>query len=455
MTNRKNTKRALFASVISMLLCVTMLVGSTFAWFTDKATTNVNTITAGNLDIQLLDADGQTLEGQTLELAGDNVSKYIEPNGTYEFEPVTIKNAGNVNLKYKVGISGISGDTGLLKVLTWEFIVNGQSGTDFDSYEGTLTSEESHTLKIRFTMDKDAGNEYKNITLSGIAINVTATQATGDFDSFQDDYDKLAEYPTVDNDTPDTPDPDAPVVENVGTLAELKAAFEEAANQSTGDITINLTKSFDVNNAWEAFSPKGYTGVNTVVINGNGFTIKNLNEPLMIGSFAGSGSITIKDLTIENANISGAGYNDLGLGAFIAYSDASGSLALENCHLKNSTVTCTGEYAGGLVGYSSSNINIKNCSVTGSTIISGKSAGAVIGQDAAAGTMDNITVTGCTISATGDSKYCGTVVGTSNAAASVYTNVTTSGNTINGASSETYYGRAYVGLSINGTEYVQ
>lgn len=39
-----STKKALIASVLSLVLCVSMLVGSTFAWFTDTATTSVNTI---------------------------------------------------------------------------------------------------------------------------------------------------------------------------------------------------------------------------------------------------------------------------------------------------------------------------------------------------------------------------------------------------------------------------
>ena len=49
MTNRKSTKRALLGSVVAMVLCLAMLVGATFAWFTDTASTGVNKIQAGNL----------------------------------------------------------------------------------------------------------------------------------------------------------------------------------------------------------------------------------------------------------------------------------------------------------------------------------------------------------------------------------------------------------------------
>ena len=58
-----SSKQALLLSVLSMVLCVSMLIGSTFAWFTDSATANVNTIQAGNLDVELVGEDGEPLEG--------------------------------------------------------------------------------------------------------------------------------------------------------------------------------------------------------------------------------------------------------------------------------------------------------------------------------------------------------------------------------------------------------
>ena len=61
MNNRKATKRALLTSVMALVMCVVMLVGTTFAWFTDTARTSVNKIEAGNLNVELLDANGQPL----------------------------------------------------------------------------------------------------------------------------------------------------------------------------------------------------------------------------------------------------------------------------------------------------------------------------------------------------------------------------------------------------------
>lgn len=56
-----NTKKALIASLLSLVLCVSMLVGSTFAWFTDTASTGVNSITSGNLRVEIQDESGNKL----------------------------------------------------------------------------------------------------------------------------------------------------------------------------------------------------------------------------------------------------------------------------------------------------------------------------------------------------------------------------------------------------------
>ena len=67
MTNSKSTKRALLSSTFAILVCVAMLIGTTFAWFTDTASTAVNKIQAGNLKVLLVDENGKDLEGKPLE----------------------------------------------------------------------------------------------------------------------------------------------------------------------------------------------------------------------------------------------------------------------------------------------------------------------------------------------------------------------------------------------------
>ena len=121
MRSSKNTKRALLASVLSVALCCAMLVGSTFAWFTDSVSTSVNRIQAGTLKIALVDVDGNSLEGETLGWkAFDNRAQneiFWEPGATYNTEEFYIKNDGNLNLKFKFLVSGIDGDAKLLEVI--------------------------------------------------------------------------------------------------------------------------------------------------------------------------------------------------------------------------------------------------------------------------------------------------------------------------------------------------
>ena len=58
MTGLKATKRALISSVIALFLCFSMLLGTTFAWFTDSVTSSGNIIQSGTLDVTMEWADG-------------------------------------------------------------------------------------------------------------------------------------------------------------------------------------------------------------------------------------------------------------------------------------------------------------------------------------------------------------------------------------------------------------
>ena len=199
MTNRKSTKRALLGSVVAMVLCLAMLVGATFAWFTDTASTNVNKIQAGNLDValEMQNADGKwvSAEGKTLDFvkAADAKGEAIlwEPGCTYELPALRIRNNGNLALKYKVIITGINGSAKLNKAIEWTI------GDVAMGAEQHLAAGESNAFTIKGHMKESAGNEYMNESIDGIAITVVATQDTVESDSFNKDYDADAEYPVV------------------------------------------------------------------------------------------------------------------------------------------------------------------------------------------------------------------------------------------------------------------
>ncbi len=215
----KSKKSALLLSFTSLLLCFAMLAGSTFAWFTDTATTGVNQIKSGTLDVGLEmatewnengtvktwdNAEGQTLEFVKAAGAAENEAVLWEPGCTYKLPELRIVNKGNLALKYKVEITGIKGDAKLNEVITWT-IVEGVEGTNSNAILGEggnptgeyfllPAGQTTAPLTIEGHMDQNAGNEYQNLTIDGIGITVLATQYTYEKDSISDQYDKDAAY---------------------------------------------------------------------------------------------------------------------------------------------------------------------------------------------------------------------------------------------------------------------
>ena len=198
MTNRVSTKRALVLSLLSMLLCVSMLIGSTYAWFTDTATTAVNKIQAGTLDVALeMSTDNgatwKNAEGKTLNfMTADNRAEILwEPGCTYALPLLRVVNKGNLSLKYEIVITGIDGDAELNKAIEWTIPA--------EKTGNLAAGATSDAIAISGHMKETAGNEYQGKSIDGIAITVYATQYTGESDSNGNDYDKDATfYPVID-----------------------------------------------------------------------------------------------------------------------------------------------------------------------------------------------------------------------------------------------------------------
>jgi len=205
--NQKATKRALLTSVMALVMCVVMLVGTTFAWFTDTASTAVNKIVAGNLNVDIVDENNNSLDGGSLSFikagVGTDAEAAIlwEPGATFFTQGFKIVNKGNLALKYKVVVSGTTGDAKLLKAIDFAFVTdNTTPDADPVSFanEGSLLKQNDSApanngvYYLRGHMKEEAGNEYKNLTLDGISITVYATQFTHEFDSFDNQYDVKA-----------------------------------------------------------------------------------------------------------------------------------------------------------------------------------------------------------------------------------------------------------------------
>ena len=220
-----SSKKALLLSVLSMVICVSMLIGSTFAWFTDSATANVNEIKSGNLDIVLekQNADGtwsEVSENTALDFLrkgtdgklAEDANIFWEPGCTYQLPTLRIRNNGNLALKYQIVVSGATGDTMLLDVIKFKaYVGNDTEGTAVNVNDGKPvaegmlvpaekadeTNKSEQTIKISAHMDETANNDYKDLKVTGITITVVATQTTYESDSNGNDYDKNAQYPTV------------------------------------------------------------------------------------------------------------------------------------------------------------------------------------------------------------------------------------------------------------------
>ena len=201
MTNSKSTKRALVSSAIATLVCIVMLIGTTFAWFTDTASTNVNKIQSGTLKVDIVDGNGDSLQGKSLNFVDVNGSSNIlwEPGVTFKTAGFKIKNDGNLALKYKLLVNGIDGDSDLLKVISFSVLDEKGAAVDLNTYEGHLTAKavSDKMLYIQGHMDEAAGNEYQEKELDGLSITVVATQDTVESDSKDNQYDKDAAYPVV------------------------------------------------------------------------------------------------------------------------------------------------------------------------------------------------------------------------------------------------------------------
>ena len=325
MENSKSTKRALISSALAILMCVAMLIGTTFAWFTDTASTGVNKIQAGNLDVKLMmlkgsswvSAEGETLTFKTKD--GRAADKILwEPGCTYKLPALRIDNCGNLALKYKIIISGIKGDAKLNEAIEWKIadglVMSGnfmklrEVSMEDASMEGVLYPSPmspgypnaSNAFVISGHMKEDAGNEYQGLSIEGISITVVATQATYEEDSFGNTYDKDATYPVTDN-------------------KGLKDAINNAADGSTVHIASGEYTLSDLAETSKIEIPAGATiagaGADNTTLNVNNDKISKDNVTLKDMTIKGSGSqgnggtlnVNGNNTTIENIDYKGDG----------------------------------------------------------------------------------------------------------------------------------------------------
>ena len=507
MKKSKATKRTLLLSVLAMLLCMVMLVGTTFAWFTDTASTGVNKIVSGNLKVDIIGADSDshieklnfTKAATTDAEAGAEI--LWEPGCRYLTEGFRIANNGNLALKWKAEINKdnitdgkVEGSTiakdgkSLLDVIDFYVVTSTDENADavaIENFTGNLAKgAKSDVYYIKGVMKTTAGNDYQDLTLDGITITVYATQDTVENDSFNNQYDKDAEYPAIVSEIATKYKADASVVPAGFEVDEKKNTAHDGTNNITGTITIHDAESLlyfayvldpaaayqkhrsDYPEEWShtciwysgatarhiklaadidlanIVLPNGFGNMEDFDFDGQGHTIKNVtirnSGNINIGLFQGRNR-GISKLVVENVNVILTGATgDSAVG--IVSSDASAKIS--NVTVKNSSVT-GGKWTGGIVGYNYGdviNCTMENCIVSGQYKVGGV-VGYVCGdsREITGNKLTNVTVKGENI-LSGKTLAIGKIVGNWNA---------TAGNCKNNTFIGTTTATANIGLILN------
>jgi len=457
MKKTKSTKSALMLSALANLLCVSMLVGSTFAWFTDSVASENNIIKSGNLDLVV----DYTLDGETwndLDGAKDLFQKGLWEPGHTEVVALRIKNNGSLALKYAarmnifaetVGKNKDGKDIVLSDILTVGTLVQeaNQIGDiavalafeNENMYKGTTAFKASsileenqelhpgsaHYVIIKVDMPESVANEANhdgvNVPSIEFGINVFATQYTYESDSFGPDYDLGAPW------TGAIPE----------ALDDTTLEIVPGGGSQTGTITINTPEDLVYLNKlakeWVALYSNGQgTNVGNYRENVGGkgtdyyyhwaWTVKLAadldmsNFPMdsvdisFWDDFEGNGH-TISNVVLNKGqdglfNNGAKVVKNLTVKNIIVNAPeaetvgaVSGNGSMTNVHVENATVIGK-KYVGGICGKGSSFVNcsIKNSTVTGSDKTVGGLVGYSIGDPGAAtvtgNVVENVTVTG-------------------------------------------------------------
>ena len=453
MNNKRATKRALLTSVMALVICVAMLVGTTFAWFTDTASTGVNKIVSGNLKVDIIgensDSHVEKLNFKKAATTDAEAGAEIlwEPGCRYLTEGFRIANKGNLALKWKAQVNkgttvANEGNFDLLDVIDFYLVTKAANGTEtetaLDEFTGNLKkTETSDVYYIKGVMQTTAGNDYQGLTLDGISITVIATQDTVENDSFDNQYDK-----------------DAPLdFEPVATVDELKAAAAAGKNVLlTQDVT--LTDALTFNNA-VTIDLNGKTLATGLISNGYSLVTKG-DATIVNGTYKGTGTargigaygnLKMSHVTVDVAGQVGVACSTSDSQYTIEDSTIKGGYALcnfgNNATIKVSNSTLEGKTIGLYHNGSNSGLNL---TVTGTKINAGNNGTDATGvyisgstATTAAGGYQKASFTDCTIkgNAAVEVKYTDltlnncTVIATVDSANASYTQ-NNNGSTTNG-----------------------
>ena len=382
MNTKKATKRALLTSVMALVMCVVMLVGTTFAWFTDTASTGVNKITSGNLHVEIQNETSEPVANLEWVAKDGRAQDEIlwEPGATYTLTPFKIANTGKLALKYKMVVTGLDGDADLLRVIKFTYKL-GDTVLDLNEEGHLVAGAATGMITVSATMDKNAGNEYMDKTLEGVEIKVYATQDTVEKDSYGDQYDKDATYLTYPAGvTTDSFPETANYINDQGQTKSDKPATvafvdEDGATQYAADLNTAITNGAsvvyckkDAKLVGSLTRGNNRTGELTsdLTIYANGADFQNTEISINATSLSTESVGKTKNFTLrvndaKNIRIWGATPNN----------GVTQDIILENCTFEGKGINSVDDVASGGIFYLTGstgtvNLTMNNCKVSGS-----------------------------------------------------------------------------------------
>ena len=416
MNSHRQTKRALLTSVMALVMCVVMLLGATFAWFTDTATANVNTIKSGNLHVEIQNKEDTAIDKlEWVKENGDVIANQDdilwEPGCTYLLTPFKIVNTGNLALKYKIEITGLDGSAKLLKVI--KFTYKTEDGNTFDmTAEGKLAANGGATgmITVSAHMDELAGNEYQNETLTGVKFTVVATQDAVEYDSSKNTYDENATYPVVaknqaevNNAITNTTEKNVTIAVPAGQITTLDndIANESNNNGKSRNVTFIGDGSQTVDVVTNAITAEGGE---LNYQRGSSFTFENLTIQAGEGNFDGivCDELTYKDCTIKGkltlfgkATFINCVFDNTMANQYSIWTWGGTDVTFEGCTFKTNGKAIL--LYGGAAASNPTNLVVNNCTFNDRTNGAAGKAAIEIGNDYNATytlTVNNATVNG-------------------------------------------------------------
>lgn len=406
-------RNVVISALTAIVLCVSLIVGATFALFTSESKVNI-AVSSGKVSV-VASIDGLTLYSPTAINVGGEITDdtnaatdtafynggtavitentlsltNVVPGDKASFK-IVITNESNVSVKYRT-IIACTENEGLFEGLS--FSINGATTVGKTAWTLLTVADEIAPLECSVELPASAGNEYQEKSCT-ISFTVEAIQGN-------------AELPSEWNGS----STQAPTAQPDGkfhiTTADEFVYFVKHANAGGNEYV--LDRDIDLGGATITFSV-GANRTFYAIFDGNGHTVSNFTVDSssntdgyyggLFGYIAGGdeNSASIKGLTIENATAIGGKQVGMLIGGVNANADQSSIPVIEDCHVKNCTIISTVKKAGAVVGYVSRSI-VKNCTATDCVVYcaDANEAGEIVGYENVGSTVTGNTATRVTV----------------------------------------------------------